>query len=177
MTMPTKANLTIDDIARELGVSKTTVSRTISGKGRISDATRERVRAYIEEHHYRPNASAKGLAERCTYNLALVFPHELPTVDAPTLQNALCAVTDEAFAQNYNVILCLSDSQLLQTLDHRKADGVLLLCTGEEDQTALLARRGIPYEILSTTDAGSIGETCRNFIGSLNETDGSGESF
>ena len=49
--MPTKANLTIDDIARELGVSKTTVSRAISGKGRISAATRERVHAYIETHH------------------------------------------------------------------------------------------------------------------------------
>ena len=170
--MPTKANLTIDDIARELGVSKTTVSRAISGKGRISAATRERVHAYIETHHYKPNASAKSLAERRTCNLALVLPR-----NAALLQEALYAVTDEAFAHNYNVILCLSDSQLLQTLDHRKADGVLLLCTGEEDQTALLTRRGIPYEILSTTDAGSIGETCRNFIGFLNQTDGTGESF
>ena len=37
---------TIEDIARELGVSKTTVSRAISGKGRISQATRDRVQAY-----------------------------------------------------------------------------------------------------------------------------------
>ena len=164
--MTIRASLTIDGIARELGVSKTTVSRAISGKGRISDATRERVHAYIETHHYKPNASAKSLAERRTCNLALVLPR-----NAALLQEALYAVTDEAFAQGYNVILCLSASQLLQTLDHRKADGVLLLCTGEEDQTAPLTRRGIPYEILSTTDAGSVRETCRNFIGSLNETD------
>ena len=37
---------TIEDIARELGVSKTTVSRAISGKGRISQTTRERVQIY-----------------------------------------------------------------------------------------------------------------------------------
>ena len=37
------ANLTIDDIAEALGVSKTTVSRAISGKGRISKETTERV--------------------------------------------------------------------------------------------------------------------------------------
>ena len=43
--MTIKPSLTIDDIARELGVSKTTVSRAISGKGRISAATRERVQA------------------------------------------------------------------------------------------------------------------------------------
>lgn len=51
---------TIEDIARELGVSKTTVSRAISGKGRISQATRDRVRAFIKEHDYRPNVVAKG---------------------------------------------------------------------------------------------------------------------
>ena len=39
---------TIDDIARELGVSKTTVSRAISGKGRIGQATRDRVLAFVE---------------------------------------------------------------------------------------------------------------------------------
>ena len=41
---------TIEDIARELGVSKTTVSRAISGKGRIGQATRARVLQFIEEH-------------------------------------------------------------------------------------------------------------------------------
>ena len=52
--MTQKRNLTIDDIARELGVSKTTISRAISGKGRISEATREKVNAYILEHNYHP---------------------------------------------------------------------------------------------------------------------------
>lgn len=55
---------TIDDIARELGVSKTTVSRAISGKGRISKETRERVFAFIEEHDYRPNVVARACAEQ-----------------------------------------------------------------------------------------------------------------
>lgn len=180
--MPTKANLTIDDIARELGVSKTTVSRAISGKGRISAATRERVHAYIETHHYKPNASAKSLAERRTRNLALIMPRKLLEQGAPAVHHVLCTVTDEAFAQSYNVILCLSSDgdygQLTQTLDYRKADGVLLICINEdapiEDR---LARRGIPYEILSMTDTESVRETCRNFIGSLNQIAGTGESF
>ena len=57
---------TIEDIARELGVSKTTVSRAISGKGRIGKETKERVLAYIEEHDYKPNVIAKGLAQSKT---------------------------------------------------------------------------------------------------------------
>ena len=43
-------NNTIADVADALGVSKTTVSRAISGKGRIGEATRERVLSYIREH-------------------------------------------------------------------------------------------------------------------------------
>ncbi len=53
-------NLTINDIADALGVSKTTVSRAISGKGRIGEETRARVLQYIEAHNYRPNVIAKG---------------------------------------------------------------------------------------------------------------------
>ena len=62
-------NITIADVAEALGVSKTTVSRAISGKGRIGEATRERVRAYIEEHDYQPNVIAKGLAQSKTFNI------------------------------------------------------------------------------------------------------------
>ena len=42
---PTK-KISIDEVAKALGVSKTTVSRALSGKGRISEATRGRVRDY-----------------------------------------------------------------------------------------------------------------------------------
>ena len=47
--MSQKRNITIDDIARDLGVSKTTISRAISGKGRISEATRAKVMDYIQQ--------------------------------------------------------------------------------------------------------------------------------
>ena len=69
-----KRTYTIDDIARELGVSKTTVSRAISGKGRIGEATRKKVLTFIAEHDYRPNALAKGLALMRTNNIRLVLP-------------------------------------------------------------------------------------------------------
>ena len=51
---------TIDDVAKALGLSKSTVSRSISGKGRISADTRQKVLDYIEERNYRPNTLAKG---------------------------------------------------------------------------------------------------------------------
>ena len=51
--------ITIADVADHLGVSKTTVSRAISGKGRISEETRMRVLEYIEAADYKPNVIAK----------------------------------------------------------------------------------------------------------------------
>ena len=65
-------NITIADVAETLGVSKTTVSRAISGKGRISEATRQRVLNYIDEHDYKPNVIARGLAQSKTFNLCVV---------------------------------------------------------------------------------------------------------
>ena len=58
-----KNNITIGDVADALGISKTTVSRAISGKGRIGEATRQRVLDYIRENNYKPNPMAKGLAK------------------------------------------------------------------------------------------------------------------
>ena len=68
-----KKDITIADVAEALGVSKTTVSRAISGKGRIGKETRKRVLEYIEEHDYKPNAIAKGLAQSKTYNICVVI--------------------------------------------------------------------------------------------------------
>ena len=56
--------ITIEDVADALGVSKTTVSRAISGKGRIGEVTRKRVLEFIELNNYKPNVVAKGLAQR-----------------------------------------------------------------------------------------------------------------
>ena len=65
---------TIEDIARELGVSKTTVSRAISGKGRIGQATRDEGACSLsKEHDYRPNVDGeRDWPREKTYNLALL---------------------------------------------------------------------------------------------------------
>lgn len=52
------AKLTIGDVADALGVSKTTVSRAISGKGRISEQTTQRVREFIRNNNYTPSMMA-----------------------------------------------------------------------------------------------------------------------
>ena len=71
--------MTIEEIANELGVSKSTVSRALSGKGRIGKATIERIQAYVAAHDNLPNQyeEKKAKEERKmanTGNIGVVIP-------------------------------------------------------------------------------------------------------
>ena len=142
--MTKKSNLTIDDIARVLGVSKTTVSRAISGKGRIGTETRNKIIAYANKHHYRPSAAAKSLAERRNQNLLLV----LPDADSPSIRHTIRSVWEEATSYGYSILLCYTCSSgkaaLLHTLENRKADGVIL-AVKDASLTELLTKRQVPF--------------------------------
>ncbi|MFI7011869.1 LacI family DNA-binding transcriptional regulator [Streptomyces sp. NPDC050145] len=58
---PPPARVRLVDVARETGLSKTTVSAALNGTGRLSDAVRERVREAARAMGYRPNATARQL--------------------------------------------------------------------------------------------------------------------
>ena len=121
---------TIDDIARELGVSKTTVSRAISGKGRIGQATRERVLEFIEKHDYRPNVMAKGLAQKKTFNLALLLPKDYAVTEFPFFKDCMQGICEVASGHDYDVIISMIDgddlSQIQRLEANRKVDGMIL---------------------------------------------------
>lgn len=160
--MQKRENITIDDIAKELGVSKTTVSRAISGKGRISDATREAVQKYIKEHNYRPNAAAKALAENKTYNLAFVIPRSFISLDLPYVRQSMGAAAEEAAKQNYALLLCLTTdddpSLLKRVLEYRKVDGVILSRTVENDRLVdILTAHKMPFATLGSLPASLAG--------------------
>jgi DNA-binding LacI/PurR family transcriptional regulator len=155
----TKKNLTIDDIARDLGVSKTTVSRAISGKGRISAATRRRIADYANQYNYRPSAAAQSLAESRTRNLMLVIGENAP-------QTLMRNIWEEAIRQEYNVLLCYATEQgkiaLVRALDNRKVDGVIL-AVEDTAFTNLLQQRQIPF---------ASAENCRKLLQKLNPGSG-----
>jgi DNA-binding LacI/PurR family transcriptional regulator len=61
--------LTIQAIADKLGIHKSTVSLVLSGKGRISTATRDRIMALVQEHGYAPDPFAQRLASRSRHKI------------------------------------------------------------------------------------------------------------
>ena len=148
---------TIEDIARELGVSKTTVSRAISGKGRIGQATRERVLKFIEEHDYRPNVLARGLAQKKTYNLALLLPKDYAATEFPFFKDCMNGICEVASEHDYDIIISMvsgEDVSQIQRLElNRKVDGMIVSRTvvGSATQEYLKQCRE-PFVVIGPTD-------------------------
>lgn len=151
--MDEKKGYTIEDIARELGISKTTVSRAISGKGRISKATTERVLQFIARHDYRPNVMARGLAQSRTYNLGLVLPEEYGAAEFPFFRECMNGICEVAYSANYDIVISMTEgsdiSQLQRMIANRKVDGMILSRTLTESATQkFLMEKEIPFVVI-----------------------------
>lgn len=101
----------ISQMAEDLGVSKTTVSRALSGNGRVSEATRARVVQYAKEKNYVPNMLARGLVTQQSYNISLVFSRQFGNLAAPFLRKTVSAVYDIATRNDYDVLMTMVGEQ------------------------------------------------------------------
>ncbi len=149
-------HITIADIAEALDISKTTVSRAISGKGRIGAGTRERVLAYIQKYNYRPNPLAKGLAQLKTYNIGWVIPGDSYMTDLPFFQRCMTGVCEVAAGSDYDILLTMvyerDMSQLERVVQNRKVDGIVLGRTLVEDERVeFLKKADVPFVVIGST--------------------------
>jgi DNA-binding LacI/PurR family transcriptional regulator len=155
-------NITIGDVAEALGVSKTTVSRAISGKGRIGAETTKRVLDYIKENHYRPNVVAKGLAKSKTYNIGWVMPGDSNVSDLPFFQRCMMGISEVAASGDYDILISMvfdrDISQLKSIVKNRKVDGIILGRTLVEDEgIKFLKKSDMPFVVIgSSVDDGVI---------------------
>ena len=159
---------TIGDIAAELGVSKTTVSRAISGTGRISGETRKRVLELIKERGYRPSAVAKGLAKSRTYNIGVVIPSVDVGREFSFFRECMVGICEYAASRDYDVILTMGDeiSKIRRILENSKVDGMIAARSEEgSEMETLITERGVPFvrigasgdeSVISVDDANSL---------------------
>src|ERR1700736_4835708 len=98
---------TIADVARASGVSLTTVSRALSGNGRLSDRTRQRVRAVATDMGYRPNPVARTLAGARTGVIAIAFslPRAIPVALVDYFNDTIRGATQRALTYDYALIV------------------------------------------------------------------------
>src|SRR4051812_18414710 len=95
------SRLTIYDVARHAGVSSSTVSRVLAGRGTVSEATREMVLGVARRLGYRPNHVARSLATQDSDTIAVL----LPDIANPFFPSLVKALQDEAQRSGYMVIL------------------------------------------------------------------------
>lgn len=165
--MDEKKNITIADVAEALGVSKTTVSRAISGKGRIGKETRERVQAYIEKHDYKPNVIAKGLAQSKTYNICVVMPGDYEVVDLAFFQECLFGIQEIAGIMEYDILLSICKTNDISSLEriiaNHKVDGVILMRTFVIDmQIEFLLQKKVPFVTVGSTNYKDVNQIDHN---------------
>ena len=127
-------------IARELGVSVTTISKVLNHHLDIGESTRRRVLARVEELGYRPNAVARSLTLRRTHTLGVVIPDLMHSFFVEIVAGLEAIVSE----RRYGLLLCASgeDAQKerteLEMLRARQVDGIVLASANATGNTALL---------------------------------------
>ncbi|MGY4706299.1 LacI family DNA-binding transcriptional regulator [Candidatus Bipolaricaulota sp. J31] len=141
--------VTIHDIAKAVGVSPSTVSRALSGKGRISAATRERIRKVAEEMGYRPNMLARGLATNTTGAIGVVIHRRHMPVEKSFYGVILEAIEREVSEHGYHVVFStLRDHDLPRCVRERRVDGLILLGTDVDKAILEPLREKLPIVLV-----------------------------
>lgn len=121
--------MNIYDIAKEAGVSISTVSRVMNNKGNVNADTRRKVEAILEKHDYTPSAIARGMVSKSMKTVAVL------TVDirVPHYARTAYTIEREFSRRGYEVTICNTGGELeetakyLKTMLEKKVDGIVLV--------------------------------------------------
>ncbi|MBK9123615.1 MAG: LacI family DNA-binding transcriptional regulator [Chloroflexi bacterium] len=152
-------DLTIVDIAREAGVSVTTVSRILNGKPDVAQRTRNRVLDVIKRTGFTPHAQAQRLRAGSTRTIAVVFPlsepHSMQNITQLELNFMLGAAT-AAGEENYFINLLstpMTPETLLGLYKGNIVDGLVLMEISMQDwRVELLREHRLPFVMIGRTD-------------------------
>ncbi|AOW09132.1 LacI family DNA-binding transcriptional regulator [Flavobacterium gilvum] len=128
-----KAKATLKQIARELDVSVSTVSKALNDSPEISEQTKNRIKEYAKLKNYKPNVIGLNLKNRKTKTIGVIIPNILNSFFAKVF-SGIEKVADE---NGYNVIMCISNESLekeahtLEMLSNGTIDGFVLSISEE----------------------------------------------
>ncbi|AKG74729.1 LacI family DNA-binding transcriptional regulator [Salinicoccus halodurans] len=135
------SKVTINDIAKNANVSKTTVSHYLNGRYKaMSIETKERISSAIEVMDYSPNVVAKSLKNKKTMTIGIIVANILHSFSTQIIRS----IEDYAHEEKYHVIVCNSDNDpvkeknYIQMLLAKQVDGMVVIPTWNND--ALFSR-------------------------------------
>jgi len=158
--------MTLEEMARELGISKSTVSRALSGKGRIGKSTREKVLQLAEKNGmFRANRSASAdVAEKMpqrTGNLGVIMPADIYISGSAYFHECLLGICEAANMMDYDVMVTTSTendiSGIQDLVEHGKVDGIILTRSVERGKDLeYLSSIRFPTALTGTTNVSGI---------------------
>jgi len=123
-----KSKITLKDIAKELSVSISTVSKALNDSHEISEELREKIKAFADFYHYRPNSLALKLRNNKTMIIGVIIPE----IVHHFFSEIISGVEKFANGRDYNVMICLSNESYekeklnLKMLANGSVDGLLV---------------------------------------------------
>lgn len=138
--MAKRKSVTLTDIATRSGVAAMTVSRVVNGNGYVSEGTRERVLAAVEELKYRPNGIARSLKRQSTNTIGLV----LGDLSNPYSTELANAVRESLSFRGFGLFICISehsadeDITAFKSLVDHNIDGLVVATRSNEEGNAYL---------------------------------------
>jgi LacI family transcriptional regulator len=132
-----KAKATLKELAKELGVSISTVSKSLSDSPEISEPTKRKIKEFAELKNYKPNSLAKNLKNQRTNTIGVILPNILN----PFFAKVFSGIEKYANTKGYNLITCTSneslakEKQMIEILDSGAIDGFILAIAEETQKT------------------------------------------
>lgn len=131
-----KRKVTLKQIAKELDVSISTVSKSLRDSSEISEDTRKKVQAFAKLYNYKPNNIALSLKNRKSKTICIIIPEIIHHFFATVISG----VEHVANKKGYNVIVCLSDESFdkevinMEMLANGSIDGFIMSLSKETQQ-------------------------------------------
>ncbi|MCM1542330.1 MAG: LacI family transcriptional regulator [Blautia sp.] len=140
--------MTIEEMARELGVSKSTVSRALSGKGRIGDETRKKI---VEFARQRESRTEYGTESRNpSKNLGVILPADVYLNGGPYFQECVLGICETSTLMDYDVLITSGTandiSGIRALVEKNKVDGIILTRSLNDDR-AVQYLTGIAFPV------------------------------
>lgn len=149
-------SITINDVANEAGVSKSTVSKVLNNWSSISPETTARVHAAIKKLHYIPNSRAVSFAKQTTQNIVyLTNLSKEAAYKNPHMFDIMCGVYQELAGKDYTLTLVDTSNEsypgesALKEINRRSADGLIIHGSAITEELAdKLITENIPHIII-----------------------------
>ncbi len=140
-------SLTIRDVAKIAGVSPTTVSFVINGKGTVSDETRQRILRIIEQTDFRPSINSRRLSSRKSFNICVAFNSDSSLFSDLFYLALSRGIQQTAGKMGYNVVLADFSNGVPDIILNRDTDGVIFFQDLEKEIFDQVKGLSVPFVV------------------------------